>query len=294
MYISQQNQRHLAVQNQSPAHLHSHSHSRFSFPRRRSTQPLNESVTPSDPAQDGTNPTPTPAPAPTSSSRTTKHSTAGPLHDLKRFLNHHIPHHHHHPHRDNSSSTSPTASPHDDSSDVHVSKFSNFINKHKDKAPSPPNPASHHRTPSPPRSAATSNRPSITPTVHSTAPSHHTSATSFTTTPHHPHGFASLSEATQAHLSKKYGKWGRVLGSGAGGTVRLIKSSSKNGGHVFAVKEFRPKRSGESEKEYQKKVTAEFCVGSALKHPNIIETIDIVCDHGHYYEVSRSEHLILF
>ncbi|KAF8797945.1 Pkinase-domain-containing protein [Phlegmacium glaucopus] len=98
-----------------------------------------------------------------------------------------------------------------------------------------------------------------------------------------PHPITSLHDATQAHLSKKYGKWGRVLGSGAGGTVRLIKA--KNNGNVFAVKEFRPKRSGESEKEYQKKVTAEFCVGSTLKHPNIIETVDIVSDHGHYYEV---------
>lgn len=302
-----QKQRHLSVQTPPSAHSNSssnsHSHSRFSFPRRRSTQPLNEAVTPSDPTQDGNNLNPAPAPIP--SSRTPKHSSTGPLHDLKRFLNHHIPHHHHqHPHHhphirdNNSSSTSPTGSPHDDSSDVHVSKFSNFINKHKDKAPSPTNHnTSHHPTPpSPPRSAPTSNRHSITPTVHSIAPSqqHHnatatttasTTATTVTTASHHPHGFTSLSEATQAHLSKKYGKWGRVLGSGAGGTVRLIKSSSKNGGHVFAVKEFRPKRSGESEKEYQKKVTAEFCVGSTLKHPNIIETIDIVCDHGHYYEV---------
>jgi hypothetical protein len=86
-------------------------------------------------------------------------------------------------------------------------------------------------------------------------------------------------------LSKKYGKWGRVLGSGAGGTVRLIKASTKNGGSIFAVKEFRPKRIGESERDYQKKVTAEFCVGSTLKHANIIETVDIVSDHGHYYEV---------
>ena len=97
------------------------------------------------------------------------------------------------------------------------------------------------------------------------------------------HPIHSLHEATHAHLSKKYGKWGKVLGSGAGGTVRLIKG--KNGGNIYAVKEFRPKRSSESEKEYQKKVTAEFCVGSTLKHPNIIETVDIVYDHGHYYEV---------
>nr|VWO98746.1 Pre-mRNA-splicing ATP-dependent RNA helicase PRP28 (EC [Ganoderma boninense] len=100
-----------------------------------------------------------------------------------------------------------------------------------------------------------------------------------------PYAAVSLSQATQVQMSKKYGKWGRVLGSGAGGTVRLIKASTKNGGSTFAVKEFRPKRQGESEKEYQKKVTAEFCVGSTLKHPNIIETVDIVTDHGHYYEV---------
>ncbi|KAJ2967318.1 hypothetical protein NUW54_g13537 [Trametes sanguinea] len=74
----------------------------------------------------------------------------------------------------------------------------------------------------------------------------------------------SLSSATQVQMSKKYGKWGRVLGSGAGGTAEA---------------------SGESEREYQKKVTAEFCVGSTLKHPNIIETVDIVTDHGHFYEV---------
>ncbi|KAI3485977.1 hypothetical protein L1887_50556 [Cichorium endivia] len=86
-----------------------------------------------------------------------------------------------------------------------------------------------------------------------------------------------------AHLAKKYGKWGKVLGSGAGGTVRLIKRSKDH--TVFAVKEFRQRRPGENEKEYIKKVTAEFCIGSTLHHVNIIETIDIISDHGHYYEV---------
>lgn len=95
----------------------------------------------------------------------------------------------------------------------------------------------------------------------------------------------SLHEATHAHLSKKYGKWGRVLGSGAGGTVRLIKANQKQGGTTYAVKEFRPRRQGESEKEYQRKVTAEFCVGVTLRHVNVIETVDIVNDHGHFYEV---------
>ncbi|KAE8230314.1 hypothetical protein CF326_g4691 [Tilletia indica] len=85
-----------------------------------------------------------------------------------------------------------------------------------------------------------------------------------------------------AHL-KKYGKWGKTLGSGAGGTVRLIKRSKDH--TTFAVKEFRSRRPDESEKEYIKKVTAEFCIGSTLHHINIIETLDIISDHGHYYEV---------
>jgi hypothetical protein len=100
----------------------------------------------------------------------------------------------------------------------------------------------------------------------------------------------SLHEASHAHLSKKYGKWGKVLGSGAGGTVRLIKASSKQGGTTYAVKEFRPRRQGENEKEYQRKVTAEFCVGVTLRHVNVIETVDIVNDHGHFYEVSPTSH----
>ncbi|KAF8574492.1 Pkinase-domain-containing protein, partial [Ramaria rubella] len=156
---------------------------------------------------------------------------------------------------------------------------------HKDKAaPAPDKDAAapQRRSPSPRTSRSSTSKESAVNGNGVVAP--HARPSSGTATPAHPH-IASLSEATHAHLGKKYGKWGRVLGSGAGGTVRLIKASSKNGGHVFAVKEFRPKRTGESEKEYQKKVTAEFCVGSTLKHHNIIRTVDIVSDHGHYYEV---------
>lgn len=175
----------------------------------------------------------------------------GPLHDLKRFLNHHIPHPVHPPH---SNPQSP-ASAHSnlDHHQLHhppVLRTPKPVKQSKDRTPSPTSPE-QPQLPFPP--------------------------------------IASLHDATKAHLSKKYGKWGKVLGSGAGGTVRLIKG--KNGGNVYAVKEFRPRRPGESEKEYQKKVTAEFCVGSTLKHPNIIETVDIVSDHGHYYEVC-SPHIL--
>ena len=84
-------------------------------------------------------------------------------------------------------------------------------------------------------------------------------------------------------IQSKYGKFGKVLGSGAGGSVRLMKRTGD--GVVFAVKQFRDRHAYESEKDYNKKVTAEFCIGSTLHHGNIIETIDIVYERGKWYEV---------
>lgn len=84
-------------------------------------------------------------------------------------------------------------------------------------------------------------------------------------------------------LQSKYGKFGKVLGSGAGGSVRLMKRSSD--GVTFAVKQFRARHSYESEKDYNKKVTAEFCIGSTLHHGNIIETMDLVNEKGSYFVV---------
>ncbi|KAL7627689.1 Nitrogen permease reactivator protein [Parahypoxylon ruwenzoriense] len=93
-------------------------------------------------------------------------------------------------------------------------------------------------------------------------------------------------------LSSKYGKLGRVLGAGAGGSVKLMKRAEDN--TVFAVKEFRPRHSYETEKEYVKKLTAEFCIGSALHHGNIIETLDIVQEKGKWYEVMEYAPFDLF
>jgi protein-serine/threonine kinase len=50
--------------------------------------------------------------------------------------------------------------------------------------------------------------------------------------------------------------------------------------------EFRKRRKNETEKEYVKKLTAEFCISSALHHPNIVETVDLVQDESqHWCEV---------
>lgn len=84
-------------------------------------------------------------------------------------------------------------------------------------------------------------------------------------------------------LESQYGKFGKVLGSGAGGSVRLMKRSSD--GVTFAVKQFRARHSYETERDYNKKVTAEFCIGSTLHHGNIIETMDLVNEKNSYFVV---------
>ncbi|KAG2233495.1 kinase-like domain-containing protein [Thamnidium elegans] len=84
-------------------------------------------------------------------------------------------------------------------------------------------------------------------------------------------------------IGSKYGTWGRYIGKGAGGSVRLIRRSADQ--KTFAVKQFRKRLVQESEKEYIKKVTAEFCIGSTLHHPNIIETLDIIQEGSSYFEI---------
>ncbi|KAJ1921817.1 serine/threonine protein kinase, partial [Tieghemiomyces parasiticus] len=53
----------------------------------------------------------------------------------------------------------------------------------------------------------------------------------------------------------------------------------------YAVKEFRPRDPREPEREYYKKITSEYCIGSSIHHENIVETLDIVFEEGHVYEI---------
>ncbi|KAF9359371.1 serine/threonine protein kinase [Mortierella sp. AD094] len=98
--------------------------------------------------------------------------------------------------------------------------------------------------------------------------------------------------AIETDLRKKYGKLGKVLGRGAGGTVRILSRSSDH--KVFAIKQFQKRRPDESERSYVKKVTSEYCLGSTFHHPNIIETLDIVKESGSYYEVMEFAKYELF
>ncbi|KAF6015298.1 hypothetical protein HII13_000234 [Brettanomyces bruxellensis] len=69
-------------------------------------------------------------------------------------------------------------------------------------------------------------------------------------------------------FKKRYSRFGDSLGKGAGGTVRLMKRLRD--GRV---------------RDYTKKITSEYCIGSTLKHPNIIETVEIAYDADHMYQV---------
>lgn len=56
-------------------------------------------------------------------------------------------------------------------------------------------------------------------------------------------------------------------------------------GKTFAVKQFRKRAPNENEKQYVKKVTAEFCIGSTLHNLNVIETLDMVREGSAFYEI---------
>ena len=91
-----------------------------------------------------------------------------------------------------------------------------------------------------------------------------------------------------ATLVQKYGKCQEIVGRGAFGIVRISHKTDPKDSKVellYAVKEFR-RRPQESPKKYQKRLTAEFCISSSLRHPNVIHTLDLLQDaKGDYCEV---------
>lgn len=83
-------------------------------------------------------------------------------------------------------------------------------------------------------------------------------------------------------LIENYGKNFRLIGRGTGGTVRLSRTEA---GKNYAIKEFRHRRDRESVHHYVENLTREYCIGRVLSHPNVIQTIDLVVDHGKCYEI---------
>ncbi|KAF8878428.1 kinase-like domain-containing protein [Infundibulicybe gibba] len=100
-------------------------------------------------------------------------------------------------------------------------------------------------------------------------------------------GGKSIGGDSAASLTKKYGVCQKVaIGKGATSVVRLAHKWDRTEEKLYAVKEFRKRRKTETEKEYVKKLTAEFCISSTLHHINIVETVDLIQDESqHWCEV---------
>lgn len=93
----------------------------------------------------------------------------------------------------------------------------------------------------------------------------------------------STTQDTSLPFSKRYIQTGEELGAGAGGCVKLMKRVADK--RVFAVKEFRNKLDTEAKRDYVKKITSEYCIGTTLHFPHIVETIEIVYENNRILQV---------
>ncbi|KAI5960999.1 uncharacterized protein KGF55_004266 [Candida pseudojiufengensis] len=82
-----------------------------------------------------------------------------------------------------------------------------------------------------------------------------------------------------ADLFKKYGTPGKLLGTGASGSVNLL-TSKDDPNKIYAVKKFRSRLPAEQENDYQTKVQNEYKVGEYLIHQNIIHTYELIKDYS--------------
>lgn len=98
---------------------------------------------------------------------------------------------------------------------------------------------------------------------------------------------SSIKSSNTTNLLKKYGTCDKksCIGRGATAVVRLVHKMDRkdNSDKLYAVKEFRKRRKNETEKEYMKKLTGEFCISSTFQHPNVVETVDLVLDDQQRY-----------
>lgn len=95
-----------------------------------------------------------------------------------------------------------------------------------------------------------------------------------------------------ARLEQQYGHLEGQVGSGTGGTVRLVRDTEH--GKVWAVKQFRERRPNETWKHYAECLTREYCISAMLRHPNVIRTVDLIIDQGRFYEVMEYCDMDLF
>ncbi|KAJ9427853.1 kinase-like domain-containing protein [Fusarium oxysporum] len=87
-----------------------------------------------------------------------------------------------------------------------------------------------------------------------------------------------------ATLVERYGKCQEVVGRGKFGSVFVLRRKKDVGAgkELYAVKKFQ-RQPKETERMCIRWSTAEFCISSALLHPNVISTLDLLKDKkGNY------------
>ncbi|SZF01803.1 unnamed protein product [Blumeria hordei] len=75
---------------------------------------------------------------------------------------------------------------------------------------------------------------------------------------------------------------GKIIGKGSSANVRLIKKKGVARNRIFAVKEFRSKSTTETPENYEKRIISEFLIAKSLRHPNIVQTLELYINNGRY------------
>ncbi|OWB80714.1 hypothetical protein B5S32_g5011 [[Candida] boidinii] len=150
--------------------------------------------------------------------------------------------------------------------------------KQKSTSPSSTSPSSSSSAIKQLNNLMTSNQSYGSSSSNSSTTSHHATTTTTTTTTS-----TNSSVSTSSELVEKYGVPGKILGEGAGGSVAIIERSSDK--HLFAVKQFKSKKSNESEFDYNKKVKNEYYMGLNFHNQNIIETYDLINENSTFIVV---------
>ncbi|KAI9089455.1 kinase-like domain-containing protein [Phlyctochytrium arcticum] len=106
---------------------------------------------------------------------------------------------------------------------------------------------------------------------------------SSSTTSHSPDSEKpSMARSLSENSLSKYGQKQQILGRGANAVVRLC-CPADNRATKLAIKEFRKRRKNETQKEYVKKLIAEFCISSTLHHENVVSTVDLIQDEKRHW-----------
>lgn len=146
------------------------------------------------------------------------------------------------------------------------------------------------------------------------------SATQNTATTHNSTETVTAASSTTTKLHRlnttnlrEYGECYKRLGKGSTAIISICRSKKiistgstdkRAGAKLYAIKQFRKRNKTETEKEYMKKLTSEFCISSTFRHVNVVETIDLVlddqgryctvmeyCPGGDLFSVIMSEHM---